>query len=69
MPETVGPRARDREAVEEANPLIEPSESKLGAEFVSKIALAGYAIVLKVHFQMTTTYMPAMCRSVGSSRR
>jgi hypothetical protein len=44
--------ARHRLAVEAATPLIVPRSSKDGAEFVRRIAFAGYAKVAKVHFQM-----------------
>lgn len=59
-PETVGPKARERLAVEAATPLIVPSIRSEGAELVSKIALLGYAIVANVHFQMTTPYTPTI---------
>jgi len=65
-PDTVGPKARERLAVDAATPLIVPNMRSDGAEFVSKIALAGYAIVANVHFQMTRAYTPAIRRDGGS---
>lgn len=43
-----------REAAEAAAPLITPSIVKLGAEFASKMAVAGYEHVDHVTFQMSS---------------
>lgn len=48
----VGPRARDRAAVEEAAPLMVPNRSMDGAEFVRRMAFAVKEKLANVHFQM-----------------
>ena len=53
-PDTVGPNALERLAVDAATPLIVPSTRSEGAEFVKRMALDGYAMVANVHFQITT---------------
>lgn len=68
-PETVGPNARERLAVEAATPLIVPSIKRDGAEFVRSMALLGYAMVAKVHFQITSPYTPTICNDSGSRAR
>jgi hypothetical protein len=52
IPETVGPKARHRLAVEAATPLIVPRSNNEGAELVRRMAFAGYANVANVHFHM-----------------
>lgn len=68
-PETVGPKARERLAVEDETPLIVPSIRSEGAELVSRMALLGYAIVANVHFQMTIPYTPAIFSLPGKRTR
>ncbi len=68
-PETVGPKALERLAIDAATPLIVPSMRSEGAEFVRRIAFAGYAMVANVHFQITTPYTPAMRNESGRRTR
>lgn len=68
-PETVGPKALEMLAVDAATPLIVPNIKSDGAEFVNKIALLGYVMVEKVHFQMTTAYKPIILRFSGSKTK
>ena len=64
-PETVGPIARARDAVDEETPLTVPSTLVDGTRLANSMAIEGYAKLAKVHFQ-TMMIAKAIVRKRGS---